>query len=185
MEAKWSQSPVLPWAERAYEIRLNAGSTAVVMSVSDNRTGPRSTPRSSQPSWKSRRNGPWTRTNLGDAEMPTSSRHWSFPPVTRLRISPSFPVCRPTGFSAASSPRRLELPVSTQLANRRSDSSSLCCHASKDGARANNSALPSKSSREKGAMALPRKAASAKSPQNFCQVPRQISGTASAAASEN
>jgi hypothetical protein len=30
MEAKWSQSPVLPWAERAYEIRLNAGSTAVV-----------------------------------------------------------------------------------------------------------------------------------------------------------
>jgi len=25
---KWSQSPVLPWAERAYETRLSAGSTA-------------------------------------------------------------------------------------------------------------------------------------------------------------
>jgi len=29
VEAKWSQSPVLPWAERAYETRLSAGSTAV------------------------------------------------------------------------------------------------------------------------------------------------------------
>jgi hypothetical protein len=28
MEAKWSQSPVLPWARRAYETCLNAGSTA-------------------------------------------------------------------------------------------------------------------------------------------------------------
>jgi hypothetical protein len=27
-EAKWSQSPVLPWAQRAYETRLSAGSTA-------------------------------------------------------------------------------------------------------------------------------------------------------------
>ncbi len=27
-EAKWSQSPVLPWAQRAYETCLSAGSTA-------------------------------------------------------------------------------------------------------------------------------------------------------------
>src|SRR5206468_6594432 len=27
---KWSQSPVLPWAQRAYETRLSAGSTAVL-----------------------------------------------------------------------------------------------------------------------------------------------------------
>jgi hypothetical protein len=27
-EAKWSQSPVLPWTERAYETCLSAGSTA-------------------------------------------------------------------------------------------------------------------------------------------------------------
>ncbi len=30
MEAKWSQSPVLPWAERAYETCLSAGSIAVL-----------------------------------------------------------------------------------------------------------------------------------------------------------
>src|ERR1041385_2192714 len=29
-EAKWSQSPVLPWTPRAYETCLSAGSTAVV-----------------------------------------------------------------------------------------------------------------------------------------------------------
>ncbi len=29
MEAKWSQSPVLPWAQRAYETCLSAGSTAM------------------------------------------------------------------------------------------------------------------------------------------------------------
>jgi len=29
MEAKWSQSPVLPWARRAYETCLSAGSTAI------------------------------------------------------------------------------------------------------------------------------------------------------------
>ena len=28
-EAKWSQSPVLPWARLAYETRLSAGSTAM------------------------------------------------------------------------------------------------------------------------------------------------------------
>ena len=28
-EAKWSQSPVLPWAQRAYETCLSAGSTAI------------------------------------------------------------------------------------------------------------------------------------------------------------
>jgi hypothetical protein len=28
-EAKWSQSPVLPWTQRAYETCLSAGSTAV------------------------------------------------------------------------------------------------------------------------------------------------------------
>ena len=27
-EAKWSQSPVLPWTQRAYETGLSAGSTA-------------------------------------------------------------------------------------------------------------------------------------------------------------
>ena len=27
-EAKWSQSPVLPWAQRAYETCLSVGSTA-------------------------------------------------------------------------------------------------------------------------------------------------------------
>ena len=31
MEAKWSQSPVLPWARLAYDACLNAGSTAVVL----------------------------------------------------------------------------------------------------------------------------------------------------------
>src|SRR5438477_551720 len=30
MEAIWSQSPVLPWTERAYETCLSAGSTAVL-----------------------------------------------------------------------------------------------------------------------------------------------------------
>ena len=29
VEAKWSQSPVLPWAQRAYETCLSAGSTAM------------------------------------------------------------------------------------------------------------------------------------------------------------
>ena len=29
MEAKWSQSPVLPWAQRAYETCVSAGSTAL------------------------------------------------------------------------------------------------------------------------------------------------------------
>ena len=29
MEAKWSQSPVLPWARLAYDACLNAGSTAI------------------------------------------------------------------------------------------------------------------------------------------------------------
>ena len=29
-EAKWSQSPVLPWAQRAYETCLSAGSTATL-----------------------------------------------------------------------------------------------------------------------------------------------------------
>ena len=29
-EAKWSQSPVLPWAQWAYETRLSAGSTATL-----------------------------------------------------------------------------------------------------------------------------------------------------------
>ena len=28
-EAKWSQSPVLPWTQRAYETCLSAGSTAI------------------------------------------------------------------------------------------------------------------------------------------------------------
>jgi hypothetical protein len=30
MEAKWLQSPVLPWTRLAYDACLNAGSTAVV-----------------------------------------------------------------------------------------------------------------------------------------------------------
>ena len=29
-EAKWSQSPVLPWAQRAYETCLSAGSIAML-----------------------------------------------------------------------------------------------------------------------------------------------------------
>src|SRR6266436_3491219 len=32
-EAKWSQSPVLPWTERAYETCLSAGSTALLSNV--------------------------------------------------------------------------------------------------------------------------------------------------------
>src|ERR1044071_8111914 len=35
---KWSQSPVLPWAQRAYETCLNAGSTAVVLAYGHNAT---------------------------------------------------------------------------------------------------------------------------------------------------
>ena len=31
-EAKWSQSPVLPWTQRAYETCLSAGSTAFELS---------------------------------------------------------------------------------------------------------------------------------------------------------
>src|SRR2546425_865341 len=47
----WSQSPVLPWAQRAYDARLSAGSTAVIQIV--NRKSSIANERNPHPEWSS------------------------------------------------------------------------------------------------------------------------------------
>src|SRR2546426_904079 len=50
---KWSQSPVLPWAERAYETCLSAGSTAVPAHCHHSRTAAKlEPPPGVAPSWR-------------------------------------------------------------------------------------------------------------------------------------